>query len=436
MRDVLSPQRLRRLLPVRRRETMPPALRPAPAAPVMHNGFAPLTELRRAASSEDAFDPVGLRRRRWFDADRWFGALLAVGLPVLVASVYYGLIAADRFVSQSEIVLRSVGSTDTSGVSAMIAAQGGAAMSAGLSIGGDRDAQAVATFIASHDGMAAVDRALDLRKLFARPEADRFSGYPGIIYSDTNHALYRYYEDMVSVSYDATTGVIRLSAEAFRPEDARAIGESLIAHSEALVNRMDLRARQDAIRSAQEQVDIARVQVVEAQEKLTAFRLRERMVDPVKMSGVVIESIAQLLAKSVELKAQLSNLLKNTPANQQATVLQNQIAAIEDQIAAQQRKLTGPDGSISPILAEYAQLSLQSGFADRIYTASLEQLEASRASAARQHAFIERISGPTLSDYSTEPRRILMVLGVLGLSLCAWCVLRFAVRDSRVHHGR
>ncbi|KRE15804.1 hypothetical protein ASE63_16385 [Bosea sp. Root381] len=433
MRDVLSPRRLRRLLPGSRREGMPPALRSAPTAP---SSFAPLTELRRSAGGHDVYDSVGLRHRRWFDLDRWFGALLLVGLPTLVAVIYYGLIAADRFVSQSEIVLRSVGSADTSGVSAMIASQGGAAVAGGLSVGGDRDAQAVATFIASHDGMAAVDQALDLRKLFARPETDRFSGYPGVIRGDTNYALYRYYEDKVSVSYDATTGVIKLSAEAFRPEDAKALGEALITHAEALVNRMDLRARQDAIRTAQAQVDTARVQVVEAQEKLTAFRLRERMVDPVKMSGVVIEAIAQLLAKSVELKAQLSNLLRNTPANQQASVLRNQIASIEEQIATQQRKLTGPDGSISPILAEYAQLSLQSGFADRIYTASLDQLESARAAAARQHAFIERISGPTLSDYSTEPRRTLMVLGVLGLSFCAWCVLRFVMRDSRAHHGR
>jgi len=435
MRDVLIPRRLRRLLPGSP-QALPPALPSASNAPVASGSFAPLTELRRPAGGHDIYDPVGLRRRRWFDLDRWFGALLMVGLPTLVATVYYGLIAADRFESQSEIVLRSVGGGDTSGVSAMIASQGGAAMTGGLSVGGDRDAQAVATFIASHDGMAAVDRALDLRKLFARPEADRFSGYPGVIRNDTNHALYRYYESMVSVSYDATHGVIKLSAEAFRPEDAKAIGEALISDAEALINRMDLRARQDAVRTAQEQVDTARAQVVEAQAKLTAFRLRERMVDPIKMSGVVIEAIAQLLAKSVELKAQLSNLLKNTPANQQAAVLRNQIASLEEQIAAEQRKLTGADGSISPMLAEYAQLSLQSGFADRIYTASLDQLESARAEAARQHAFIERISGPTLSDYSTQPRRMLMVLMVLGLSSCVWCVVRFATRDSRAHHGR
>ncbi len=434
MRDVLIPTRLRRLLLDRRPQSMPAASNPSPS---LSSGFAPLTELRRFSGHPvSTYDHVALRRRRWFDLDRRFGALLFVVLPTVVAMVYYGLIAADRFVSQSEFVLRSVGAADASGISAMIASQTGGAVSSGLSIGGDRDAQAVATYIASHDGMAVVDRALDLRKVFSRSEADFVARFPGPVSKDTNYALYRYYERMVSVSYDPTTSVIKLSTEAFRPEDAKAIGEALIASAEAIVNRMDLRARQDAIRAAQEQVDAARNQVVTAQHNLTAFRLREKMVDPVKMSGVILASISQLVSQSVALKAQLSDLRKNAPTNQQAGVLQNQIASIEEQIAAEQRKLTGPDGSMSPILAEYAQLSLQSEFANRIYAASLDQLETARAEAARQRAFIERISGPTLADDSTQPKRTLMVLLIFAVSLSAWSILRFIVRDSRAHHGR
>jgi capsule polysaccharide export protein KpsE/RkpR len=173
-----------------------------------------------------------------------------------------------------------------------------------------------------------------------------------------------------------------------------------------------------------------------AQQKLTEFRLREQMVDPIKMSGVVIETIGQLLSQSVALKAQLSDLLRNAPSNQQAIVLRNQIASLDEQIALQQRKLAGSDGSLSPILAEYVELSLHSEFANRIYTASLEQLETDQAEAARQRAFIERISGPTLTDYGTEPKRGLMTMLVFAISLSGWSVLRFAIRDSRMHHGR
>ncbi len=433
MRDALRRPRLLRLLPSLRPQT-PPATRPTAIAP---GNFTPLTEVRRfARAAEDGYDHAALRTKRWFDLDRRFGFALLVLVPTLAASVYYGLIAADRFVSQSQFVLRSAGAADTSGISAMIASQAGALASGGLSVGGDRDAQAIATYIGSHDAMAAADRAVDLRQVFARPESDFIARYPGPVRHDTNYALFRYYEHMTSISYDSATGVIKLSTEAFRPEDAKAISEALIGSAEELVNRMDLRGRQDAMRAAREQVDSARRQVVLAQEKLTEFRLRERMVDPIKMSAVVIESIAQLVSQSVGLKAQLSDLLKNAPSNQQAAVLRNQIASLDEQIAAEQRKLAGPAGSLSPTLAEYAQLNLQSEFANRIYTGSMDQLEATRAEAARQRAFIERISGPTLADYSTQPTRALMVLLVLAVSLSVWIILRVVIRDSRMHHGR
>lgn len=425
--------RLRRLLPSLRLQASRIA-RSEPAARGV--GFVSLAELRRFSELVDtSYDHAAFRRRRWFDLDRGFGAALFVIVPTLAAAIYYEAIAADRFVSQSELVLRSASFSGT-GIPSEIASPAGIASAGGLSIGGDRDAEAVATYLTSHDAVAAVNRVLDLRKVFARPEADRLASYPGLWRYDTNHALDRYYEDMVSVFYDPTVGIINLTVEAFRPEDARAISEALIGSAEQLVNRMDLRVRQDGIRAAEEQADSARVQVVAAQQKLTEFRLREQMVDPVKMSGVVIETVGQLLSQSIDLKARLSDLLKSAPNNQQASVLRNQIASLEEQIAVQQRKLAGSDGSLSPILAEYVQLSLHNEFANRIYTASLEQLEAVQAEAARQRTFVERVSGPTMVDHGTQPKRGMMVLLVFAVSLSVWSVLRFVIQDSRMHHGR
>lgn len=356
-------------------------------------------------------------------------------VPTLAASIYYGAIAADRFVSDSDLVLRSASASGVS-LAAKVASEAGITSASGLSIGGDRDAQSVATYIVSHDAMATVESGLDLRKIFAPPEADWFARYPGPGRQDTDHGLYRYYRDMVSVSFDPASGIIKLTVEAFRPQDAKAISEALIGGAEQLVNRMDLRSRQDAVQAAQKQVESAQAKVVAAQRKLLEFRLREQIVDPIKMSGVVIETISQLLSKSVDLKALLSDMSRNAPNNEQAIILTNQIASLEDQITVQQRKLAGPNNSLSPILSEYVQLNLHAEFANRIYTASLEQLESVQAEASRQRAFIERASGPTLADYGARPMRGLMVLLVFALSLSAWSVVRVAIRDSRMHHGR
>lgn len=426
---------LRRLLPSISLRIAPRIRSSTSLAPVI--GLARLLPSGRFPGAVDvSYDPAALRRRHWSDLDRWFGLVLLVVLPTLAASVYYGLVAADRFVSQSEFVLRNPGSLDASGFSSLVAPQAGSALTGGLSIGGDSDAEAIVTYINSPDAMAGAARAVDLRRVFARPEADRIARYPGLLQGDTNHALHRYYEDMISVSYDPTSGVIKLAVEAFRPMDATAISEALLGGAEQLLNRMDLRGREDAIRAAQEQVESARAQVVVAQKRLTEFRLREQTIDPIKMSGVVMETIGQLTFQSIDLKGRLSDLLKNTPRSPQVSVLRSQIVSLDEQIMAQQAKLAGQDDSLSPVLVEYTRLNLQSEFAKRIYTASLEQLEVARVDASRQHAFIERISGPTLPDFSTQPRRVFMIMLVFAVSLSGWLVLRFAIRDSRLHHGR
>lgn len=427
--------RIQALIPVRgalvRKEPAP--LEPVQAPPSEFVTLRPL----RPGSYTAGYDLYGgvPRRRRWFDLDGALGRGLIIGLPTLCAILYFGLIAADRYVSESEFVVRNTEQPAAGRLASMVSAQAGGAAATG-GVGGDSDSHVVVTFMKSHDGMNAVDRALDLRKLFTRSEADVLAAFPGPFRGDTEYRLNEYFSRMVSVDYNSATGVIKLTTEAFRPEDAKAIGDQLLAGAEALVNRIDARAQQEAIRAAAEQVAAAHKDVVEAQAKLTAFRIREKMIDPVAMSGVVLETIATLAAKSVAMKAQLSDLAKNAPASGQAGVLRNQIAAVEEQIAAQQRQLAGPDGSMTPVLAEYQQLSLQLEFANRIYAAALEQAESARVEASRQHIFIERISGPTLADYATQPRRLLLTLLTIAIALSVFGVVRFVIRDSRVHHGR
>ena len=47
------------------------------------------------------------RRHHWLVKHRWFA--LCVGVPTLLAAVYYGLIASPIYVSQSSFVIKSPG---------------------------------------------------------------------------------------------------------------------------------------------------------------------------------------------------------------------------------------------------------------------------------------------------------------------------------------
>lgn len=406
-----------------RRHTVTPAIDPPSAEFVALQPLRPVVNGDTVGSYEDM-----TRRRRRPHIDGALGWGLLVALPILCGGLYFGLIASDRYVSQSEFIVRSADGSGATRLASMVSAQAGAAASAGIG-GGDSNAQIVVSFIESHDGMKTVDDSRNLRSLFSRSNADFLSAYPSPFRADSAYQLEQYFSQMIAVDYDPATGVIKLTTEAFRPEDAKAIGESLLVGAEAFVNRMDTRARQDAIRTASDQVVAAYKEVIQARAKLTNFREREKLIDPITMSEGIIKTVSDLASQSAAIKVQLSDLAKNAPASSQIAVLRSQVASIEQQIAAQQRKLVGPDGSMTPVLAEYQQLSLQQEFADRSYTVALEQAEAARLQASRQNVFIERISGPTLADYATEPRRLLMIMLVVVAAFSLFGMARWAARS-------
>jgi hypothetical protein len=75
--------------------------------------------------------------------------------------------------------------------------------------------------------------------------------FPNLFTSDSHEGLFSHYERLVSADFDSTTGVSTLKVQAFSPEDARRLTKALLDDAEALVNRLNERARRDAISIAE-----------------------------------------------------------------------------------------------------------------------------------------------------------------------------------------
>ncbi|MGO7259050.1 capsule biosynthesis protein, partial [Rhizobium brockwellii] len=72
------------------------------------------------------------------------------------------------------------------------------------------------------------------------------------------------------------------------------MANALVQHAEELVNRLNDRARQDAIRYAQVEVGDSQVRLSSMQKSLTDFRNRESLVDPTKQSAAALDMISRL----------------------------------------------------------------------------------------------------------------------------------------------
>src|SRR5689334_4803602 len=100
----------------------------------------------------------------------WFWAL--VGLPTLIAGVYFFGIASDLYSSEVKFVVRGPNKGPTSAISAMLSS-GGAAT-------GSEDTAAVLDYITSRDAARRLEREADLRGLLSRPEGDLITRFPGL----------------------------------------------------------------------------------------------------------------------------------------------------------------------------------------------------------------------------------------------------------------
>lgn len=382
----------------------------------------PLERLRaqaRAITAGAGAPPVAAGRlwRLLRAVNLWFWAI--VGLPTLAAGVYFFGIASDLYMSKAEFLVHSPKGTQISAVGTFL-------QSAGLSRTND-DGSAVVAFIMSRDAVGKLERHDNLRAIFNRPEADFITRFPNLLGRTDFEALYEHYSHFVSVEHDTTTGVTVLRVKAYRPQDAQKIAQALLDYSERLVNQLNARARRDALDLAQREVAQVERRITEIQDKLTAYRVRQKMINPKTASASVLALIQQMTAAEANARAQLAELLRASPNSPQLPLVRTRIEALANLIAQERAKLSGRTGSVVTTMTEYEHLEMQRQLAERALASAFTSLEAARLEAQRQQAYLERVAQPSLPDYPLYPERLLdfsvLVVSCLLVYGLAWLLV-------------
>jgi capsular polysaccharide transport system permease protein len=327
----------------------------------------------------------------------WFWAI--VGLPTLVAGVYFFGIAANLYLSEAQFIVRSPKHAPVTTIGALL-------QTTGLSQGQD-DTAAVEDFIMSRDAVKKLELHDNLRAVFNRPEGDFVMRFPGILGRSDFEALYWRYGHFVSVETDSETGVTTLKVKAFRAADAQRIAAALLHYSEALVNQLNERARRDTLATARREVEREEARITHIQDQLTAYRVRERIIDPKTASAGLLGLIAQMMTAQTNARAQLAELLKDSPASPQIPLVKNRIESLDQLISEDRAKLAGRSNSVVASLTQYERLTMQRLLAEKTLASAFASLEAARLEAQRQQLYVEEIAQPNLADYPLYPKRVL-----------------------------
>jgi capsular polysaccharide transport system permease protein len=353
------------------------------------------------------------------------GALLFVVLPTVLAMLYYFLVAADLYASEAQFVVRSPSRMQVTGLAGLL-------QSSGISRAQD-DVFAVHDFIMSRDALAVLQDKLDLRAMFKRPEGDLLSTYPNVIYHNTFEDFFRYYRTRVAVSYDSTTGVTTLEVKAYRAEDAKEIADMLLSESEALINRLNQRAHDNAVHDAETDVQLAEQRIAQTQRDTLEYRNQESLLDPGKASGAIFENVAKMQAELANARTRLAELDRGSPGSPMRSSLETHISALAQRVEQEQVKLTGSGESMAPKISQYERLMLQQDFAAKELAAAMASLESAREDARRQQVYLERIVEPNVPDKAEFPKRIKSVLIVLISCFLGYSTIRLLLAGIREH---
>jgi capsular polysaccharide transport system permease protein len=352
--------------------------------------------------------------------------VLTVLVPTSLASVYYGLIASDVYVSESRFVVRSPEQkTQTSLVGQFL--QG-----SGFSHSED-DAYSVRDFILSRDALKELDDKLSVRKSYTSPAVDIFDRFGGLRWDHSFERFYLYYGDHVEVDYDPVSSITILIVRAFTAQDAYRINRELLEMSERLVNALNDRSRSDLVRFADRDVQVAAEKVRDASLALLAFRNEHAVFAPDKQADIQLEGVAKLEGDLVTTEAELAQVRRLSPNNPQIIGLESRAQTLRAAISGEASKVTTGHGSLSASASAFERLALESTIADTQLGSALAALETARRDAARQQLYLERLAQPSLPDKALEPRRVRSIVTVLLLGVMLWGVVSLVLAAVREH---
>jgi capsular polysaccharide transport system permease protein len=351
--------------------------------------------------------------------------LATVVVPTILASIYFGLIASDVYVSESRFVVRSPQRQAPTGLGALL-------QTAGFSRSQD-DTYTVHDFMRSRDALQKIDAQLPMRNAFGNDDIDFFSRFDPLGLDNSFEALYLYYQKQIAIDLDTASSISALKVRTFSAEDSYRINTMLLEMGERLINDLNERGRQDMIRFASSEVDIAAQRAKDAALALSKYRTQNAVFDPERQSAIQLQQISKLQDELIATKTQLAQVRTFTADNPQIPSLQKRVETLQSEIDNEMAKVAGGGRSLTNKAADYERLVLDRVFADKQLAAALASLEQSRNDAQRKQLYLERIVQPGRPDIAMEPHRLRAILATAILGLIAWGILTILIAGVREH---
>jgi capsular polysaccharide transport system permease protein len=317
-----------------------------------------------------------------------------VGLPTLLAGIYYYTIATPLYNSHTEFVIQQAESAST-GLGSLIK---------GSAFATSQDSIAVQGYLQSQDAMERLDKDIGFRSHFSDPKIDPIQR---IDPDASNTALYKLYRRNVKISYDPTEGLIKMEVIAADPSIAVKYSKALIGYAEEQVDQLTARLRGDQMKGALEAYQDAEKKLTDANMKVVELQEKNKVVSSEAEVTLVTTQISQLESQLTLEQLSLAQMESNLRPNKaRMDPVVRRIATLQDQIQQMRSKMTEDSSSGQSLAKVQSELLVaQADVATRqlLLSTALTAMEAARNEANRQTRYLSLSVNPVAADEPAYP---------------------------------
>ena len=341
-------------------------------------------------------------RRKWL--------IVVITILAAVVSVVYALMQPNKYSATSSVLPISSSS------SSLLSQYAGLASLAGVTLPG----------ASSSDPSVKIQAILNSRELAVKV-IDTLDLVPKILKNPDKvkdmtplaAAVEAYQKKVFSVSVDAKTSLIKVSAKTENPELSAQIVNTAIDLLQKDLSGRVLTSSGRNIVSLQQQVDDQEKKVRDLQNQMMAYQKKYKLVAPEAQSQQGLDMYKSLIQQKITLEIEISSMQSALSAdNPKITQAQAQLAAIQKQIDNYEKTGAGVGPSLTEApkaLMDYANLQAELELATKLYGGLVSSLETLQLQNATDQVFVEVIDPAVPPEKKSEPSRsMICVVGTLA----------------------
>ena len=344
-------------------------------------------------------------------------------VPMALVILYVGLIASDRYVSESRVTVRqSGGSQEVTSLAGILS---------GASFGSPGENLLLNDYICSLDMMQYLDASIGLRNSYQQGGDPLSRLWPWA----SQEAFHRYYLKRIEVANDTVTGALLIRTQGFDPEFSRRMNAAIVHQCEKFINDSSHRIANEQLSFISGELASANESLLTAKQRVLSFQNRHNVLDPVEqaraMSAFVLQLEAELGRQEGELKRLRTFLAEDSF---ELVALNNKVAALKEQVAEEKQKLAGDQaGKLNTISSQFMLLQFQAEFALDKYKATLAAYEKARVESSRKVKNLVVISSPHRQEEAEYPRRLYIIFTALVGLLILFGISRLIISTIEDH---